>query len=867
MTGFDSVRVKSPYKIKIIKEIRIEAKPNEHGKLHLHGIVNEDTNMVTSINASFEDDIHVIDDNTGDTVFKGLISRVKTTNKNGVYYIDLEAISGSFKFDIEKKSRSFQDIEMDYPDLIKEAIKDYSGNGFINTIGDGVKIERPIFQYKETDWEFIRRMASRFHSVIVCDLAEKSPRFYFGFPKGKSYEMADNTPYTASKDLYAYTMAGGSEEGFHDTDFFYYEVECKDKYNIGDEIGFKNKKLYVSEVSAYTNKGILRYKYRLSRKEGIYQKEIYNAALKGVSLEGKVLEVKGELVRLHLDIDKEQPKSKAFWFPFVPPTGNIMYCMPIVDTNASLYISDISGDNAIILGCVRKNGESCEKTGNSDVRYFGTEHGSELEMAPTAISFTGGSKEPLKLSLEDSEGIKLTSHKKLTFGAKEEITFITPMAIKVNAASQLFFSMKDASSGFSMENEFHFSSGNVILKGSNKMAFPSFAQEAPPPAKKSSFSWGKLLKNVAIGLVVVAAVTVVAAATVATGGAALAAVGAVAMGASVSGTVGVVALGAAIGGTAAVASIAVKDVMRGEVSDARDYAIGGAREAFIGAVSGAIFGPVVLNTLKGVMLLGATTNTFESVLRQRMEGRPLNPIELLLDAGIGAATGGIFYGGGKLVSWVRNGGKKVAGEVAEEGTEKVAKETAKKSKEEIFSDLNKATKAEHDNYIKRFENGEITRKEMGPAVAGVYNEKTGKYFFRNNDPDGNLPEVIHPHVKDRIDNMPASLKESYIKTPKGAEGAGSHAECLALNDSLLDEMATKIGVNKSELTQELVDNAYKNGDGVDLGSQYLDVLNLKKYKTMPETGMHMPRCKHCGYVTEGVNVPPELKEVEILMNR
>ena len=831
MTGFDSVRVKSPYKIKIIKEIRMEAKPNEHGKLYLYGMVDEDTNMITSINASFEDDIHVIDDNTGDTVFKGLISRVKTTNKNGVYYIDLEAISGSFKFDIEKKSRSFQDIEMEYPDLIKEAIKDYSGSGFINTIGDGVKIERPIFQYKETDWEFVRRMASRLHSVIVCDLAEKSPRFYFGFPKGKSYEMADNMTYTASKDLYAYKMAGGSEEGFHDTDFFYYEVECKDKYNIGDEIGFKSKKLYVSEVSAYTNKGILRYKYRLSRKEGIYQKEIYNAALKGVSLEGKVLEVKGELVRLHLDIDKEQPKSKAFWFPFVPPTGNIMYCMPIVDTNASLYISDISGDNAVILGCVRKNGGSCEKTGNSDIRYFGTEHGSELEMAPTGISFTGGSKEPLKLSLVDSEGIKLTSHKKLTFGATEEITFKTPKAIKVNAASQLFFSMKDAASGFSLENEFHFSSGSVILKGSNKMAFPSFAQEAPPPAEKSSFSWGKLIKNVAIGLAVVAAVTVAAVAVVATAGAA-------------AGVIAAVAIGAGIGGTAAVASMAVKDVMRGEVSDASDYAIGGAREAFIGAVSGAIFGPVVLNTLKGVMLLGATTNTFESVLRQRMEGRPLNPLELLLDAGIGAATGGIFYGGGKLFSWVRNGGKKVAGEIAEEGAEKAAKETAELSGKKV-NEINELMQDAANKKTLEILDSQ-SKTAAGPCLSEIYDPLTGKIAYGQNFKTSStgyaqynqwLENDADPLIKNLVSNYESKIKGGDIALSEVADGRlAAHSEIAALDDILKNRRELGLPVDENTLSELYLQN-------IDL---------TKAYKT----GEIVPkkRCEHCRYLTDGINI-------------
>ncbi len=49
---------------------------------------------------------------------------------------------------------------------------------------------------------------------------------------------------------------------------------------------------------------------------------------------GTVLDVKGEQVKLHLAIDKEQPKEKAHWFPFAPPTGNVMYCIPQVGTNA-----------------------------------------------------------------------------------------------------------------------------------------------------------------------------------------------------------------------------------------------------------------------------------------------------------------------------------------------------------------------------------------------------------------------------------------------------------------------------------------------------------------------------------------------------
>ncbi|WP_432776321.1 hypothetical protein AAFJ72_05265 [Brevibacillus gelatini] len=67
-----------------------------------------------------------------------------------------------------------------------------------------------------------------------------------------------------------------------------------------------------------------------------------------------------------------------------------------------------------MLGCVRKNGDSCAKTANPNIRYFGTEHGSELELSPTVLSIVSGCKEPLKITLDDHVGITLTSHKKLT---------------------------------------------------------------------------------------------------------------------------------------------------------------------------------------------------------------------------------------------------------------------------------------------------------------------------------------------------------------------------------------------------------------------------------------------------------------------
>lgn len=73
---------------------------------------------------------------------------------------------------------------------------------------------------------------------------KKNLRFYVGLPKGKSYIIEDSMPYTVCKDLLALKKVGGYDVDFNDTDYFYYEIKRREKYDIGDKIRFKNKDFY-----------------------------------------------------------------------------------------------------------------------------------------------------------------------------------------------------------------------------------------------------------------------------------------------------------------------------------------------------------------------------------------------------------------------------------------------------------------------------------------------------------------------------------------------------------------------------------------------------------------------------------------------
>ena len=70
---------------------------------------------------------------------------------NNLYYLEIEGITYSCKLDEQIKSRSFQNINMTYKDVINEIMKGYEKYDYTFEATDK-KIEKSIFQYKETDW-------------------------------------------------------------------------------------------------------------------------------------------------------------------------------------------------------------------------------------------------------------------------------------------------------------------------------------------------------------------------------------------------------------------------------------------------------------------------------------------------------------------------------------------------------------------------------------------------------------------------------------------------------------------------------------------------------------------------------------------
>ena len=501
MEAFHKLKVESPYEILEIEDIKISNNPNEHGRLYLKALLDDSINFKYAIEASTDDKISIYEeteDKEKSIIFNGTIQNIRTENINGIYYMEIEAYTSSFELDIKEKSRSFQDAEMSYDDLIKTILLDYKIYSFTQRMDKPMSIGRPLFQYKETDYEFLKRVASQIGLEINCDIINTNNVFYFGRPWGKEYKIEDNIDYEALKDIKKYRESLVHSPNFHDTDFFYYKIRTRKLMELGAQVVFKQKKFYINSYEAEYVRGELIYTYKLCRERGIWQEKLYNDKIKGISLEGEVLEVSGEKVKLHLDIDETQNKDKAAWFRYAPPTGNLMYSMPIVGTNANLYFSSERSEDPVVNGCIRKNGSSCESFSDVNNRYFATESGNNLDMLPGAINF---SRPGLSANFNDGSGINLSSSSSLNISAGYVGIYAGDITIKAKSKLE---AKKGESSFISLENDFYNNAGIVMENGSDKAsngAFDDDPQKGAAEAKKAKAAMESAVK-VALAAVV-----------------------------------------------------------------------------------------------------------------------------------------------------------------------------------------------------------------------------------------------------------------------------------------------------------------------------------------------------------------------------
>jgi len=468
ITGYHNLELK-PYQISL-QELKIVKKINEHTKAFFTGIVSEDQKdkYIEMTEAQTPIEINqrgVSTDNV--SVFKGIVTNIKVKSVRDIYYIEGEALSHTYLMDIKQKSRSFQNKDMTYQDLINNVINEYSGADCNDTVTRGDTIKKFIIQYQETDWQFLKRMASHFHTGLIPDLTSGKPKFYLGLPESASSQKIDNFHYSVGKNISGFWYSSENYlQNVTDTDFIYYEVETDAILDLGSEIDFKDRCFYVRESSALMHDGILKHHYILAPKIGLSHNNIYNHKIVGASIMGKVIDISNDNVRVHLEIDEKQNKDEAYWFPYssiYTAEGNSgWYCMPENGDYVRVYFPDKQEENGIALNAVRQDKEKTEnnKVDNPDVKYFRTKSGKELMFSPEEIVLTGKDNEVF-VRINEKYGIEIYSTQPVKITSKEGIEMDCQKKIIMAAQDEINISCKE--SKISMDGATHINGSKVKI--------------------------------------------------------------------------------------------------------------------------------------------------------------------------------------------------------------------------------------------------------------------------------------------------------------------------------------------------------------------------------------------------------------------
>ncbi|AGX41796.1 phage baseplate assembly protein V [Clostridium saccharobutylicum] len=464
--NYEKVRVNG-YNLESIKSLKLETNINEHTVLNLTGILKnevKDSDIASTTNNKTIEVYYVENEST--TLFYGIVTNIEINVKFDVYMLNIEAKSMSYLMDIQLKSKSFQNISMTTHTLIKSIMQNYSDSNYIINIPDE-EVEELLVQYEETDWEFLKRIASKYNQGLFPVMEGKKIQFVVAVPEQSKELKSENVNYKIRKDLEHYEyMHQNYLPDASEVDYITYEMESYVVLKLGDNIQFQGQNFYVYHGSYEIKDGTLINNYKLRIKNGLRQKRIFNTKVIGSSIDGKIIQVQSDLVRIHLEIDEVQDQGTAYWFKFstmsASSDGSGWYCMPEMGDSVKVYFPTKDEDEAFAVSAVsgyeQGVGESEDRMGNPDNKYLRTTHDKQVKLTPDGIFISCDSGQA-DMSLTSDGTLSITSQNNIDINAEQNIKIEAQKSFLVSAKQGINFAC-DKGGGLEFDN-----SGNIKEKG------------------------------------------------------------------------------------------------------------------------------------------------------------------------------------------------------------------------------------------------------------------------------------------------------------------------------------------------------------------------------------------------------------------
>jgi len=371
--------------------------PNEHGYVNLLIRCKDRPDLSKELRYDATLSVDYSTHDGDDTLFCGVVRYAKCKRVNLYYEVLITLKTGSVLLDRDTKQVAFQDASMTYSQVVNCTLQDTKQAGVIfsksaDSIVDGMQI-----QYQETDWVFMKRLASHLGEALIPDWETGRPSVYFGTALNHRWVDIKLTDYAVFVDNRFYEE-GGFQAGLRKGDFLYYRIHTDVDYAVGTRANIGGFTHRILRKYGKLEGDQVRFTYDWGRAYLVHRQS--NQRLIGAMLGGTVLEARDERVRVALDIDAVDSSLFHVW---TPVTGNHFYCMPEVDTRVMLYFGSCLESSAKAVENLRENGNHME---NFNHRFFASQAGKELSLLPNRMGL-GARQEQPKIAIEDGSGVAI----------------------------------------------------------------------------------------------------------------------------------------------------------------------------------------------------------------------------------------------------------------------------------------------------------------------------------------------------------------------------------------------------------------------------------------------------------------------------
>ena len=365
-----------------------------------------------------------------ETLFAGCVLGVGMQEMAEYSVLNLKLVSTSYRLDIQKKQKTYQNTTATYGDVMKKA----AGDAATVKVDVSDKVTgNLVMQYEETDWKFIERMASQLSASVFTDIDSVTPQIHIGVPKRSgllSFDTVEMKSYTqpAGYNLLANQFSLGGNK----TATTINSVQGENYKFIGEKMSVNGADYVIGSVNCSMELGVLKCTYGLGNSDNCKSVAGSNSQLAGRMFLGEVKAVKGDQVQVHFsDIDDSYDAGGDKWFPYSTAysssDGSGFYCMPEEGDKVRVFIPSKNEKDAFVASSVNGNPQS-----NTRDKSWKAPGGKEILLADDGI-YIICEGEKIFINLTKENGIQIHSEKPISVTSDSNIIMQAGEEINITA--------------------------------------------------------------------------------------------------------------------------------------------------------------------------------------------------------------------------------------------------------------------------------------------------------------------------------------------------------------------------------------------------------------------------------------------------